>query len=283
MKRKGTPAGIEIRPLYSLPMNWVISLSAVYLILLGGIRLQAEDRSWRSANGNQSFRAEFLSSDGSSVLLRKPDRKTVTVALNNLHPSDRDWVKQYLERNTAKPEVEIAGTCFDRLTFGDSRAVVAKKLRESPSVSKTLDHRLVGRTGLNGIYRTTVDGKEYQLFFQWSDHDELMEVTLRGKRTTSAEYAKGLREQWLGLLSKLTGSHGSPVQATSYPSREELSDGRLLGSHLWHTPDGPSILLCTGQAKGEYLVTVRFTAETISPKVLEEIPAEKSERPPTEP
>ena len=279
MKRKGAATSPEILPLHSLPMNWFITLTTVYLILLGGIRLQGEDRSWRSTNGNQSFRAEFISSDGSSVLLRKPDRKTVTVALNNLHSSDRDWVKQYLERNTAKPEAEIAGTCFDRLTYGDNRATVTQKLRDSPSVSKTLDARLVGRTGLNGIYRTSVAGEEYQLFFQWSDKDELQEVTLRGKSSASAEYAKSLQKQWLGLVSKLTESHGSPIQATSYPSPEQLSDGQLLGSHLWHTPDGPSILLCTGQVRGEYLVAVRFTAETISPKFLEEIPAEKSERP----
>lgn len=269
-----TPCSCDLTPL----MNRIPPLTAVYLILLGGILLHAEDRSWRSANGNQSFRAEFVSSDGSSVLLRKPDRNTVTVALSNLHPSDRDWVKQYLKRNQAKPEAEIAGACFDRLTYGDNRATVTQKLRDSPSVSKTLDDRLVGRTGLNGIYRTSVAGEEYHLFFQWSDKDELQEVTLRGKSAASAEYAKSLQKQWMGLVSKLTASHGSPLQASLYPSREELSDGQLLGSHLWHTADEHSILLCTGQAKDEYLVAVRFAAEKIPPKVLEEVPAEKPER-----
>ena len=259
-------------------MNRIPPLTAVYLILLGGILLHAEERSWRSANGNQSFRAEFVSSDGSSVLLRKPDRNTVTVALSNLHPSDRDWVKQYLKRNQAKPEAEIAGACFDRLTYTDNRATVIQKLRDSPSVSKTLDDRLVGRTGLNGIYRTSVAGEEYRLFFQWSDNDELQEVTLRGKSAASAEYSKSLQKQWMGLVSKLTASHGSPLQASRYPSREELSDGQLLGSHLWHTAEEHSILLCTGQAKDEYLVAVRFAAEKIPPKVLEEVPAEKPER-----
>ena len=71
---------------------------------------------------------------------------------------------------------------------------------------------------------------------------------------------------------------GSPLQASLYPSREELSDGQLLGSHLWHTADEHSILLCTGQAKDKYLVAVRFAAEKIPPKVLEEVPAEKPER-----
>jgi hypothetical protein len=258
-------------------MTRITALTTLQMILLGGVLLHAESRSWRSANGNQSFRAEFISSDGSSVLLRKPDRKTVTVALNNLHSSDRDWVRQYLKRNQAKPEARITGDCFDTLTYGDGRAAVEKKLRDSPVVSKTLDEQLIGRTGLNGIYHTSVAGEEYQLFFEWSDDDELREVTLRGKSASSVEYAKGLRKQWQGLVSSLTSSHGSPVQATGYPPAEDLTVGQLLGSHLWHTENGHSILLCTGQEKGEYLVAVRFAANKIPPNVLQEVPAENLE------
>ncbi|HBM79040.1 MAG TPA: hypothetical protein DD438_13100 [Verrucomicrobiales bacterium] len=258
-------------------MTRITALTTLQMILLGGMLLHAESRSWRSANGNQSFRAEFISSDGSSVLLRKPNRKTVTVALNNLHSSDRDWVRQYLKRNQARAEARITGDCFDTLTYGDGRAVVETKLRGSPVVSKTLDGELVGRTGLNGIYHTSVAGEEYRLFFEWSDDNELREVTLRGKSAASVEYAKGLRQQWQGLVSSLRSSHGSPVQATGYPPPEELTGGKLLGSHLWHTENGHSILLCTGQEKGEYLVAVRFAANKIPPNVLLEVPAEKTE------
>ena len=136
---------------------------------------------------------------------------------------------------------------------------------------------------MNGIYRTTVAGEQFNLFFQWSGNDELREVTLRGESSSSLDYDKGLRKRWQSLLSKLARSHGSPVQATRYPPREELTDGQLLGSHLWHTENGHSILLCTGQEKDKYLVAVRFSADRIPPNVLPELPAETPAAPPPGP
>ena len=46
MKRKGAATSPEILPLHSLSMNWFITLTAVYLILLGGIRLQVRGDVW---------------------------------------------------------------------------------------------------------------------------------------------------------------------------------------------------------------------------------------------
>ena len=264
-------------------MTRIITFAAIHLILLGEVLLHAEDRSWRSATGNQSFRAEFVSSDGSTVLLRKSDRTTVTVALKNLHPADRDWVEQHLRRHQARAEARITGECFDTLAFGDKRTTVEKKLRNSPAVIKTLDDRLVVRTGLNGIYRTLVAGVEYHLFFQWDDNDGLQEVTLRGKDVASEEYATELQKQWQDLVSMLTESHGSPAQTTGYPPSEDLTSGQLLGSHLWHTKNSHSILLCTGQNKDEYLVAIRFSANKISPNALEEVPAKKPAKQPVGP
>ena len=39
----------------------------------------------------------------------------------------------------------------------------------------------------------------------------------------------------------------------------------LLGSHLWHTEDRHSVLLCAGQEGNGYLVAVRITADFIAP------------------
>lgn len=261
----------------------IATLTAFHMVLLGGMLPHAEGRSWRSMNGNQSFRAVFVSSNGVSVVLRTPDRRTVTVALKNLHSSDRAWVRQHLKKTLPPAEAGVTGPCFDSLAYGDTRATVEKKLRESPAVSKTLDDQLIGRTGLNGIYRTTVAGEQFNLFFQWSGNDELREVTLRGESSSSLDYDKGLRKRWQSLLSKLARSHGSPVQATRYPPREELTGGQLLGSHLWHTENGHSILLCTGQEKDNYLVAVRFSADRIPPNVLPELPAETPADPPPGP
>lgn len=237
--------------------------------LLPGDSLDAEPRSWRSANGNRSFRAEFVSSDGRSVVLKRTDSKTVTVALKNLHPSDRDWIREQSTKVEAMAHGGLKGACFDTLSYGDTRRIVEKKLRESLVVSKSLDDRLVGRTGLNGIYQTTVAGKPYELFFHWAGEDHLQEITLRSKTVPETAYGKILRQTWAGLAALLTKHHGKPVQTTGYPPRAELQDGKLLGSHLWHTPDRHSILLCTGREGADYLVSIRFSEELIPPNRLE--------------
>lgn len=237
--------------------------------LLPGDSLDAEPRSWRSANGNRSFRAEFVSSDGKNVVLKRTDNRTVTVALKNLHPSDRDWIRQQSTKVEAREHGGLRGACFDTLSYGDTRRIVEKKLRESLVVSKSLDDRLVGRTGLNGIYQTTVAEKPYELFFHWAGEDHLQEITLRGKAVPETAYEQTLRQTWTSLVSLLSKYHGKPVQTTGYPARAELQDGKLLGSHLWHTPDRHSILLCTGREGAGYLVSIRFSEELIPPNRLE--------------
>ena len=260
-------------------MNRIASLSLLTVVTLG-ISLSypagAESRSWRSANGNRSFRAEFVSSDGKTVVLRRLDGKSVTVALGNLHPADRAWLQDRLKKSEARAHGGLRGACFDTLSYGDDRKTVARKLGESLVVTKSLDDRLVGRTGLNGIYQTTVGDAPYELFFHWTEDDELQEVTLRSKTVGQLEYDKSLRKTWAELVALLREHHGEPVQATGYPPQQELGEGKLLGSHLWHTADRRSILLCTGQEGAGYLVSIRFSAELIPPNVLTEDKLEPS-------
>ena len=262
-------------------MTRLATLSIMALSLVAGSRLAAESRSWRSANGNRSFRADFVSSDGTSVVLRRLDRKTVTVALKNLHTRDRDWVREQLNKNEAKAHGGLKGGCFDTLAYGDNRRTVEKKLKASLVASKSLDDRLTGRTGLNGIYQTSIADEPYELFFHWTGKDELQEVTLRSRAVTQTDYGKTLRKTWTSLISLLKKHHGNPVQTTGYPPQEELQEGDLLGSHLWHTPDKHSILLCTGREGADYLVAIRFRVELIPPNRLRD--AGEAEKDPAEP
>ena len=262
-------------------MNRLTTFFILALALIAGTRLAAESRSWRSASGNRSFRAEFVSSDGSSVVLRRIDKKIVTVAWENLHPSDRAWVRERLRKTAVKVQGGLKGSCFDNLAYGDNRRTVEKKLKESLVASKSLDDRLTGRTGLNGIYQTTIATEPYELFFHWTDKDELQEVTLRSRTVAQIEYGKTLRKTWTSLISLLKNHHGNPVQTTGYPPQEELQDGKLLGSHLWHTPDKHSILLSTGREGAGYLVSIRFSAELIPPNRLQD--AREIKKDPAEP
>ncbi len=242
------------------------------LLLLAALPLLAESRSWRSANGNRSFRAEFVSSDGKSVTLKQTNQKMVTVALKNLHPHDRTWVLDRIKKVETKTHGGLKSASFDTLVFGDSRKIVQEKLTKSAVVTKSIDDRLVGRTGLNGIYQTTIGEDPYDLFFHWTEEDELKEVTLRSKTLGEAEYDKTLKKTWTALAALLLTHHGKPIQTTTYPVRTDLADAKLLGSHLWHTKDKHSILLSTGQEGAGYLVAIRFSAELIPPNKLSEEP-----------
>ena len=82
------------------------------------------------------------------------------MAWENLHPSDRAWIRERLRKTAAKAQGGLKGSCFDNLAYGDNRRTVEKKLKESLVTSKSLDDRLVGRTGLNGIYQTTTPRPE---------------------------------------------------------------------------------------------------------------------------
>ncbi|HJM64615.1 MAG: hypothetical protein CMN05_15170 [Roseibacillus sp.] len=262
-------------------MNRFTIFFILTLALMAGTRLGAESRSWRSANGNRSFRAEFVSSDGTNVVLRKLDKTTVTVALQNLHSSDRDWIRGQLNKSEAKAHGGLKGGCFDTLAYGDNRRTVEKKLKASLVAGKSLDDRLTGRTGLNGIYQTSIADEPYELFFHWTGKDELQEVTLRSRAVAQTDYGKTLRKTWASLISLLKKHHGNPVQTTGYPPQEDLQEGKLLGSHLWHTPDKHSILLCTGREGAGYLVSIRFSAELIPPNRLRD--AGEAKKDPAEP
>ncbi|MED5417489.1 MAG: hypothetical protein VYA27_02245, partial [Verrucomicrobiota bacterium] len=94
------------------------------------------------------------------------------------------------------------------------------------------------------------------------------EVTLRSRTVAQIDYGKTLKKTWTSLISLLQEHHGNPVQTTGYPPQEKLQEGKLLGSHLWHTPDKHSILLSTGREGAGYLVSIRFSAALIPPNRL---------------
>ncbi|NIP95181.1 MAG: hypothetical protein GWO24_17725, partial [Akkermansiaceae bacterium] len=162
----------------------------------------------------------------------------------------------------------LEGTGFDTLAFGDSRRTVEAKLAKSGRVSASLDQRFRGRTGLNGVYQTTIQGDRYLLFFDWTGEDALREVTLRSGAVPASEYGSALQGKWTALAALLRKLHGNPVQQTSFPAQDDLEDGRLVGSHLWHIGKRHSILLSTGLEKSGYVVAIRFTTGLIPPNQL---------------
>lgn len=240
----------------------------ILLFLLTALPLLAATRSWRSSDGNRSFAAEFISSDGVRVTLKRSDSRILTFSLNKLHADDQAWVRSQGAPSSAKTgQAAPEGTAFDTLEFGDDRKTVEDKLKNSGFVSASVSETLFGRTGLNGIFKTnaTIGGLHCYLYFDWTKAGALREVTLQSQPVAKPKYDTLLKANWLELTSLLSKLHGNPAQDAPYPAQADLQDGLLLGSHLWHTEEKHSVLLCTGQERDGYMVAVRIISEYIAP------------------
>lgn len=240
----------------------------ILLLLLTAFPAPAAMRAWRSADGARTFNAEFLYSDGVHVTLKRGDGRILTFAMAKLHPEDQAWVRENIDPGELAPNAPPPkGAAFDQLEFGDDRTEVEKKLKASSLVTVGLDASLLGRTGLNGVYKTTqtIGGLHCYLFFDWTSGGGLREVSLQTQPVSKGQYITSLRGNWTELVELLSKLHGNPEQAAGFPAADDLQDGLILGSHLWYTEDGHSVILGTGQEGTGYNVVVRITSERIKP------------------
>ena len=238
------------------------------LVLASSMAAPAAMRAWRNLEGTRSFQAEYLSSDGARVTLKRRDGRIITLSIRKLHTGDQAWVRSNVApKDLAADAPPPKGAAFDQLEFGDDRNTVEKKLKVSLFVTSAGDGIFLGRTGLNGIYKTkaTIGGLHCFLFFDWHKSGGLREVTLQTQPVSKGQYITSLRGNWAELIDLLGKLHGRPVQAAGFPDVDELQDGAILGSHLWYTEEGHSVILGTGQEGSGYNVVVRITSERIRP------------------
>lgn len=240
----------------------------LFAFLLTSLPVSASVRSWRNADGTRSFKAEFLTSDGVRVTLKRSDGRILTFAMTKLHQEDQDWIRKNIEpKDLAEDAPPPKGAAFDQLEFGDNRTTVEKKLKASKFVSTAVNDTLFGRTGLNGVFKTknTIGGLHCYLFFDWTRSGGLREVSLQTQPVSKGQYITSLRGNWEELIGLLEKLHGRPAQVSKFPDVADLQDGLILGSHLWYTEEGHSVILGTGQEGKGYNVVVRITTEHIRP------------------
>ena len=240
----------------------------IAVLLALGTMASASIRMWRNLEGDRSFQAEFLASDGARVTLKRRDGRIITISIRKLHGEDQAWVRSNVDPGEIADDAPPPkGAAFDQLEFGDSRNTVEKKLKASALVTSAGDGIFLGRTGLNGIYKTkaTIGGLHCFLFFDWHKSGGLREVTLQTQPVSKGQYVTSLQGNWSELIDLLNKLHGRPVQAAEFPRASELQDGAILGSHLWYTEEGHSVILGTGQEGVGYNVVVRITSERIRP------------------
>jgi hypothetical protein len=161
---------------------------------------------------------------------------------------------------------ESAGV-FDQLNFGDNREQVLTKLKASKFVEMTTDETFIGRTGLNGIFRTRrqVGGQHAMLYFDWSGDNQLREITLQTDAFPASEGDKQLVPCWKEFIGLLTVLHGKPVVAEKQIHFSSIRDGSLKPTHLWKLEKTGSVLLGAAREGDKYQIVVRFTGKDVKP------------------
>ncbi len=130
---------------------------------------------------------------------------------------------------------------FGDIEFGDGYTAVQNKLMKSELADTDLPETLLGRTGINGVFKTTrtLDGQRLKLFFTF-ENDSLTEIQLRTDSKASINSAIGLVEEASKELDKI---HGKAAQSGQAPKANQLPVGASMLYRVWHPGDGGSALV----------------------------------------
>lgn len=228
--------------------------------------LFAESREWKNADGTQSFSGDFVSKDQKNVTIRRSDGKVFTIELLRLSDVDRQWLSTQEGGTVESQTAPDPDAVFDNLCFGDSREEVTKKLKESKMLEAGIGEQFMGRTGLNGTYRTRkkIGGLQCELYFDWTGGNTLKEISIQTQSVPKDLYVNRLKGTWEELAELLTTLHGKPVQAGEFPRVQDLDGDSFLPSHLWKVKGGSALLGTTKQG-ATCMIVVRFTTKKIEP------------------
>lgn len=238
----------------------------LFLVFASAVPLSAELRPWKNADGTRSVEGQYLSRTADSVTIRTEAGKELTIEFAKLHQAEHQWLETH-HSLAAPPQDPTA--FFDNLTFRDTRETTLAKLKASKIVEMTADETFIGRSGLNGIFRTrqkigTLNGF---LFFDWSEAGKLRELNLQTESRPGTAYKTELESSWKELIELLSTLYGKPVQKGPLPSMESLVDGAFFPSHLWNLETGGCALLGTAREGTKYQVVVRFSQK--KPQIVE--------------
>jgi hypothetical protein len=227
--------------------------------------MEAAPRPWLSADGARSVQGEFVKRDASSVTILRSDRREISIPLEKLHPDDRAWLNANHPLPGAEPPA--ADMVFDKLKFGDSRSEVFEKLKDSKFVELTVAETFLGRSGLNGVFRTRhkIGGLDAMLFFDWTEDQTLKEVTLQTAAMPAGRLKDQLEPCWKDFIKLLTTIHGEPIHANPKLEIAPIEDGAMSSTHLWKLDGTGTAMLGAAREGSDYQIAVRFTRENIKP------------------
>ena len=255
---------------YSIPMTIHQSALLIFAINCSSV-VCAEIRPWKSADGVHTLQGEFVKRDVTNVTLRSESGKEVTVNLAKLHPGETQWLDLHHPLTPtpapapASPSAQDPTAFFDNLTFSDTRETTLNKLKASKIVELTTDETFIGRSGLNGIFRTRKKTGTLNsfLYFDWSGSGKLAELSLQTDSRPDSSYKTELEPCWKEFIELLSSLYGKPVQKGPLPPLASLTDGCFMPSHLWKIGTGGSALLGTARDGQKYQLVVRFTQKKV--------------------
>ncbi len=231
-------------------------------ILLSALPAIAEPRPWKSADGVRSVQGEFVKRDAATVTIRTDAGKEIIIELAKLHPDETKWLDlNHAPAGSPPAPAPDPAAFFDTLTFNDTRDSTLTKLKASKIVEMTADETFIGRSGLNGIFRTRqkIGALNGFLYFDWTEAGKLKELNLQTETRPATAYKTELEPSWKELIELLSTLYGKPIQKGPLPSMASLPDGSFSPSHLWNLESGGCALLGTAREGPRYQVVVRFS------------------------
>lgn len=249
----------------------------VALLLTTTLTLSAQPRAWKSADGQRSIQGEFVKRDANGVTIERSDRKSVTIPVSQLHPDDLAWLNLHhpLAKSptpggpagSSTAPAPPKGAVFDQLVFGDDRETVLTKLKASKFVEMTTDETFIGRSGLNGVFRTKqkVGELDALLYFDWTASNQLKEITLQTEALPASDLAPKLTPCWKQFIELLSSLQGKPMVGDTALRISSIPDGAFAPTHLWKLDPVGSAQLGAAREGDKYQVVVRFSKDEVKP------------------
>ncbi len=243
-------------PLSGLSHIFVFTVASVTTVF-------AESRPWKSADGLHTIQAEFVKRDAANVTIRDDNGKEFTLDLSKLDAQETRWVElNHPFKGGPQPD---PAAFFDTLTFNDTRETTQAKLKASKIVVMTTDEAFLGRSGMNGVFKTRqkIGKLSGFLYFDWTEAGKLKELTLQTETIAASAYRSDLEPSWNEFVELLSTLYGQPIQKGPLAHPETIASGAFAPSHFWNLEGGGSALLGTAREGNKYQLVVRFTQKKV--------------------
>ena len=147
-----------------------------------------------------------------------------------------------------------------------------EKLKASKFAKLTVAETFLGRSGLNGVFRTTeqIGGLDASLYFEWENEDSLSEINLHTDPQPIAQAQQTLVPCWKEFAKLLSNLYGKPVISSPELNISSIPDGAYQPTHLWNLSLKGSVTLGASREGDKLLIVCRFSEKKTNPVALPE-------------